>query len=725
LLQALLMVFACIRANSRVYEKGLAGSTGSNYRQISPEIPDEVFPAPWYRSLPTRPAPFPVEKRPGHYTSEDWAALIDSIWGPGPPVEEKLTIFNTFWEAIDLGFACFQGLTVDWDSIATVCRAEILDTVSRGRLCAMMQHATMSLMDHTHTSVADIDIFRTEIGPGIPILINARRYLNQFGAGLTPMPDSTVFVYKVLPSQPFGLEVGDVILGYDGYPWTYLLEELMEAQLPFIPGSGSSESSTTNDWLHSVGMNWHLFDTIDIVKYQTGDTVHLPTSLMIGYSDRINAYEQLDIPGVPRPDYATRDFIEWGIIEGSRIGYIYTLAWDDRAETEFYNALDSLMHVYETDGLIIDSRVNYGGNMWAAYRGFELLFNFTYPSVGFVVRAGPNHFDFVEHQSPWFRPIYGDPATYYDKPIAVLTGPGSGSAGDQVPFALTKHPMVRTFGRPTMAAFNAPGGAYLGTGWWLMFAYLEGYEWIDPTNYLTHDDIHIDEPVWLTPEMVLMGKDDVVEAAIAWILGEDADGDGLSNIYDNCPYAANPDQEDSDLDMVGDSCDLCTDTDGDEFGDPGFPANTCTEDNCPVIYNPNQEDYDTDLIGDSCDFCTDTDGDAFGNPDYPLNTCILDNCPNHFNPDQTDRNDDGIGDACCCGFFAGGFTGNANCSEDGKRTLSDISRLIDFVYISKNPLCCEKSGNVNGSVDGEITLSDITRLIDYVYISKEETAACE
>jgi hypothetical protein len=78
----------------------------------------------------------------------------------------------------------------------------------------------------------------------------------------------------------------------------------------------------------------------------------------------------------------------------------------------------------------------------------------------------------------------------------------------------------------------------------------------------------------------------------------------------------------------------------------------------------------------------------------------------------------------CCGQYTGGITGNCNCSEDGKLTLSDITRLIDRVYISKLPLCCEASGNTNGSADCKITLSDITVLIDAVYISKLPPEAC-
>ncbi len=78
----------------------------------------------------------------------------------------------------------------------------------------------------------------------------------------------------------------------------------------------------------------------------------------------------------------------------------------------------------------------------------------------------------------------------------------------------------------------------------------------------------------------------------------------------------------------------------------------------------------------------------------------------------------------CCGLYTDGITGNTNCSEDGKFTLSDITKLIDHVYISKDPLCCMANGNTNGSEDCKITLSDITVLIDAVYISHVPPAEC-
>ncbi len=93
----------------------------------------------------------------------------------------------------------------------------------------------------------------------------------------------------------------------------------------------------------------------------------------------------------------------------------------------------------------------------------------------------------------------------------------------------------------------------------------------------------------------------------------DSDGDGIEDSLDNCPDYWNPEQYDADGDGIGNPCDECTDQDGDGFGDPGFPSNTCPEDNCPGFTNPGQTDSDGDGIGDSCEhvMC----GDANGN-DY-------------------------------------------------------------------------------------------------------------
>jgi M6 family metalloprotease-like protein len=152
--------------------------------------------------------------------------------------------------------------------------------------------------------------------------------------------------------------------------------------------------------------------------------------------------------------------------------------------------------------------------------------------------------------------------------------------------------------------------------------------------------------------------------------------------------------------------DLCAlDDDSDGYGN--------CDDNCPDTYNPGQADWNDNGTGDACE---DSDSDGLNDD--------TDNCILIPNPLQEDQDSNGIGDACCCGVYAGGYTGNTNCSVDGLVTLSDITLMIDRVYISKAPLCCPDAGNTNASLDGKCTLSDIARAIDKVYVSKDQTEAC-
>jgi len=163
---------------------------------------------------------------------------------------------------------------------------------------------------------------------------------------------------------------------------------------------------------------------------------------------------------------------------------------------------------------------------------------------------------------------------------------------------------------------------------------------------------------------------------------DDADGDGKSDGFDNCPFVPNRDQADSDGDGVGDACDNCPtvanpdqrDTDGDGKGDAcdddiDGDGVLNAKDNCPGIYNPDQLDTDGDGLGDACDPDDDNDGipDAqdhcprYPDPSNPVSVpgvqCVKDididgvlnaqdNCPYVANRDQADDDGDGIGDAC-------------------------------------------------------------------------------
>ena len=497
-----------------------------------------------------------IIKKPGHYSKNDWQELIDLAWGPGPPTEEKLAIFDAAFNDIDWRYGAFMNLDVNIYSLRDLYRPEIENGVSRGRFAAIMNYFSMALKD-AHTMIADIPVnWGTYPNKGVPLfVVGTWRNNFHFGANLTPLPDSTLLVYKALPNHRLGLEAGDIVLGYHGIPWKVLYKELLDAQLPVSPTWvwGSTDESMTHILLQSAGMNWHLFDTIDIIKYSTGDTLHLQTSVLASQSGNIWGNEQLPVPGVQMPNVFADDFVSWGIVEGTQIGYIYVASWDPdpqyQISIQFYNAIDSLMHHDETTGLIVDFRLNYGGYMLAAHAGYSLLFNTSVEEVAFDIRANPNnHLSMRPHlifTSDLFT-IPGNPSTYYDKPIAVLAGPGSVSNGDWETLRMKFHPMVRTFGKSTNGAFTPSDYPDLGhPDWFYTKATGSGYL-LDGHVYLAHTGVEMDEEVWLTQQGVVDGIDDVVYAAIEWINNptsvEDESEQLLSDYYlsNNYPNPFNP-----------------------------------------------------------------------------------------------------------------------------------------------------------------------------------------
>jgi hypothetical protein len=471
---------------------------------------------------------------PASATSTDWRQVIDQKWGPSPyTTAEMLALFDACWNATDQNFACFHGLDVDWSALRTRYRAEIQSGVSQGRLTAIMNHLALALRE-SHTQFRS-SVDDSPLDPGTPLFVVGGGGNNaHFGAGLTPLPDSTLLVYKTIPNHPLGLVPGDIVLGYDGVPWKQLYRDLLAAELP-LTGFwwGSSSSSWTHSMLMSAGLNWHLFSTIDVKKYSSGQTLHLSVSPLVGLNQTLDCTEQLPVAGVPMPDYlGAGDNVSWGLINGTQIGYVYVRAWTGNAGTQFFNAVDSLLTQHQTTGLIFDFRTNYGGNLFLAYDGLQELFGEDVFTVAFGVRC-----DTTDHLAmcpdpngaPFFYMIQGTAAADYDRPIAVLVGPGAVSSGDQVASLFRYHPRARCFGQSTSTAFNAPVGLSLPlAGWSARYAQADAYRVNAPGDYLTHDEFPVDQPVWLTPDDVARGSDTVVNAAVAWMTSATAGADGVA-----------------------------------------------------------------------------------------------------------------------------------------------------------------------------------------------------
>ncbi len=68
-------------------------------------------------------------------------------------------------------------------------------------------------------------------------------------------------------------------------------------------------------------------------------------------------------------------------------------------------------------------------------------------------------------------------------------------------------------------------------------------------------------------------------------------------------------------------------------------------------------------------------------------------------------------------------TGNVDCDAADGVDIGDLTALIDNLFISFTPLCCEAEANCDGS--GGIDIGDLTALIDNLFITFTPLAACQ
>jgi hypothetical protein len=113
---------------------------------------------------------------------------------------------------------------------------------------------------------------------------------------------------------------------------------------------------------------------------------------------------------------------------------------------------------------------------------------------------------------------------------------------------------------------------------------------------------------------------------------DDYDDDGVPNARDNCPFDENTDQANVDPmnDDDGDACD--PDMDGDGWSND--------DDNC-WLPNPDQADSDDDLLGDPCDPCP-----VDANPGAAIGYFEIPGGGFHFYVVDDDADGDGVPDAC-------------------------------------------------------------------------------
>lgn len=141
------------------------------------------------------------------------------------------------------------------------------------------------------------------------------------------------------------------------------------------------------------------------------------------------------------------------------------------------------------------------------------------------------------------------------------------------------------------------------------------------------------------------------------------------------------------------------DSDRDGAIDPDQPGAVGPIDNCPLNYNPDQADSDDDGVGDLCD-----------------------NCAADANPDQLDTDGDGIGDVCdgCCV----GMTGNVNADSVDAVDVSDLTALVNHLFVTFEALECPSEANTSGDAGGSVDVSDLTALVNHLFVTFQVLPVC-
>jgi uncharacterized repeat protein (TIGR01451 family) len=228
----------------------------------------------------------------------------------------------------------------------------------------------------------------------------------------------------------------------------------------------------------------------------------------------------------------------------------------------------------------------------------------------------------------------------------------------------------------------------------------------------------------------------------------ESDTDDIPDESDNCPTADNPDQVDSDGDLIGDACDETpfpvVDSDGDGIpDDQDLTPNGESDaddvpddvDNCVAVDNADQADSDGDAIGDACDETplpvVDSDGDGTPDAADPTPNGELDaddipddqdNCPEVDNTEQVDSDGDGTGDACDDTPEGDGVSAaGANEGGFGTLALDDVEFDKAVTHLNGEPLVFTTLDAVPGDViTYTFTITNTsTRALDFMEITDE------
>ncbi len=200
-------------------------------------------------------------------------------------------------------------------------------------------------------------------------------------------------------------------------------------------------------------------------------------------------------------------------LRDGKVGYMryadFTVAFTD-------SQLDFILNSFEnTDGLIIDVRSNYGGEVNIVNNLISHFIDDSYLAYYRLCKNGVGHSDFSSPISSIISPVIN--GVIYRKPVYVLVDRGCYSATNCFAFSIKGLPRVTLLGGKTGGGAGAPMVTELPNGWTARFS---GTILLDKDKQITEFGVDPDIELYLDKDLAdSQGLDNIIETACDYIVG--------------------------------------------------------------------------------------------------------------------------------------------------------------------------------------------------------------
>ncbi len=171
-----------------------------------------------------------------------------------------------------------------------------------------------------------------------------------------------------------------------------------------------------------------------------------------------------------------------------------------------------------TCGWVVDLRKNYGGNVWPMFAGVgpilgEGVVSWSVDADGVKLTSSYSHGQVQGAGSIMISVQNAYSLKHPLPPVAILTGPDTASAGEQIAVSFRGRPHTRSFGEPTYGVPTGNGSFMLSDG--ALLVVTEAVD-ADRTGRTYDSPITPDQPVPMNMFQT-SATDQVVQAATAWL----------------------------------------------------------------------------------------------------------------------------------------------------------------------------------------------------------------